>query len=646
MSKTIIYYVVTTGSLYDQYGNILSTKALNAFLSNKITLELHYVVSSSPDTTPDQWEKYTKYAGVPLVSTLSVDNNMKHASKGTLAEEFNSASSTMLVTCESTSVNSSGTLYVYNSSGIGSAIRYTSVSYANGQYTFGVENTLGEGTTFPVGSTVRVPEALMLSISGEDVDDSKSEEGIFSFNIYAISSKIIELLDYSDASEISAMMQHKIVSDGNIIDTYNFSFTIFNLLDYEGDAEIPATPDNPLADKTWVLSLYRKPPVFEYSVDGVSGWHTEQTDDDQYIRFKFDDNSAIFSDAIKLPEGPVGPVGPQGEQGEKGDPGQSFTVNAIGTISDRSQYDSEAKGFSFLATDEGNLYIKNSDSPGDWSAAIPFRGPKGDTGEQGPAGPTGPQGEKGDKGDTGEQGPAGPTGPQGEKGDKGDKGDTGEKGDKGDPGNFINSVPDFSFSNSDLVNGVLTKTLAELGLEAEAPVLIYDNQGYDVSSDSRIISRWNAGTLTVNFSAVGDISGEWKLRFAGGTHTEKVMISYAYATPLVELDATPCHYLDATYTDLRFVDFVRNASYVKFYVRSASSSITGNIVITPKVGSVAQTSVVIPVTATDTLQTITFDSPVTGMLTFTREIGDERDTLKDTDPVTAVIGTDLQIEVV
>ena len=93
--------------------------------------------------------------------------------------------------------------------------------------------------------------------------------------------------------------------------------------------------------------------------------------------------------------------GPQGIQGERG---EAFKIDAAGLLAERSLYDDRESNFAFLATDEGNIYIKESDGSGDWSAPIPFKGDKGD---------------KGDKG---------------EKGDKGDKGDTGAKGDRGDKG--------------------------------------------------------------------------------------------------------------------------------------------------------------------------------------------------------------------
>lgn len=68
-------------------------------------------------------------------------------------------------------------------------------------------------------------------------------------------------------------------------------------------------------------------------------------------------------------------------EGEKGDKGDNFTVNATGLASEKSTYDAQPKGFSFLALDEGKIYFKVSATSGDWSAGISFG--KGDHGPQG-----------------------------------------------------------------------------------------------------------------------------------------------------------------------------------------------------------------------------------------------------------------------
>jgi hypothetical protein len=85
------------------------------------------------------------------------------------------------------------------------------------------------------------------------------------------------------------------------------------------------------------------------------------------------------------PAGPVGPKGDKGETGAKGERGESFAVNAVGVSSDLSKYANKEKGFSFLATDKGLLYIKISDASGDWSTPIAFgKGEKGDKGDPNP----------------------------------------------------------------------------------------------------------------------------------------------------------------------------------------------------------------------------------------------------------------------
>lgn len=78
-------------------------------------------------------------------------------------------------------------------------------------------------------------------------------------------------------------------------------------------------------------------------------------------------------------KGEKGEKGDQGIQGKQGERGEAFKIDAAGTLAERSQYDTEAKNFSFLATDTGNVYIKASDTSGDWSDPIPFKGDPGYT---------------------------------------------------------------------------------------------------------------------------------------------------------------------------------------------------------------------------------------------------------------------------
>ena len=99
----------------------------------------------------------------------------------------------------------------------------------------------------------------------------------------------------------------------------------------------------------------------------------------------------------------------------------------------RDYYDAQPAGFAFLDTTNGVLYIKNTNTSGDWSTGIPFgKGQTGNTGSTGPTGPTG-YGSTGMTGPTGRTGPTGTTGPTG-YGSTGMTGPTGATGATGPTG--------------------------------------------------------------------------------------------------------------------------------------------------------------------------------------------------------------------
>ena len=71
-------------------------------------------------------------------------------------------------------------------------------------------------------------------------------------------------------------------------------------------------------------------------------------------------------------------------QGSKGDKGESFTVNSSGITANRTLYDAQPAGWSFLDITTSTLYFKVSSTSGDWSSGVPFgKGDKGDKGDTG-----------------------------------------------------------------------------------------------------------------------------------------------------------------------------------------------------------------------------------------------------------------------
>ena len=308
MENTILYYDILSNDLYDEAGNLFGNRILDIFLNNHMNLEIHYVALDGSQTDdPTSFPPWTGLTDVTVASSVAVDNNMQHAIKGVLAEELSIGTvSSIKVTAASTTINPTGTIVLIDGAGERLGVPYTAVSYADGAYTFTVSVSLDQ--TYPVGSTVRVPEALIMKAEGDDIDDSRASQGIFVFKLYALSHKLIELLDYSNTSSISATMQHKIISEGEVVRTFEYEFVIRNVLEFENDSYVPAAGPDEVATKSWVLSFYRSPFEYQFSVD-KSEWHDVQTNDDRYYRQRIKNSGSEYGDPIAMVVGPKGDVG-------------------------------------------------------------------------------------------------------------------------------------------------------------------------------------------------------------------------------------------------------------------------------------------------------------------------------------------------
>lgn len=91
-----------------------------------------------------------------------------------------------------------------------------------------------------------------------------------------------------------------------------------------------------------------------------------------------------MSRVIVVKQGPKRAViaaGLRGAKGEAGEQGLPFQVDAQGLLANRSAFDAEPAGFSYLAIDTGELYFREG-AAGGWSAGVPFQGPPGDSAYQ------------------------------------------------------------------------------------------------------------------------------------------------------------------------------------------------------------------------------------------------------------------------
>lgn len=209
---------------------------------------------------------------------------------------------------------------------------------------------------------------------------------------------------------------------------WQFNMTVRNRRSDDGTGSPEPLPDRTLSSEQ-IYALLKAGLEIQFSATGAANWHDAQSVDDRFIRIRNPQHpDQLWSTAIMLPEGVPGP---QGNTGSKGERGEAFRIDATGTLAGRDRYDAASVNFAYMDVDSGNVYLKQSTAAGDWSPAIPFRGPQGEKGDRGDVGPAGPKGEKGEVGDVG---PIGPAGPRGEKGDQGDIGPVGPQGAKGNTG--------------------------------------------------------------------------------------------------------------------------------------------------------------------------------------------------------------------
>ena len=520
MAVTFIYVDVNSGICYDASGaEFVNDNRLESFLDSHETYEIHYVTDGGAAGLPENWMPYTGFQGVVVASAFGIDNNFVHQYESKLQGEGITAGSTVTeltvspLAVEEMLIPKAGLLVLRNSAGEEQTIEYSARILGSGTCTFSIVSTEAE-YDFPAGSSVAVPEALMVLAEGTStenpenyVDDSRKDSGIFTVHWWNMSDKIMSYFDFESTEEMDAIFEHAITVNGETVKRIQQSITLRKPLIFHRPASVPSVNNQRIASQSWVLSLLRGTMEYQFSVDGANDWHTAQTEDDRFYRERPANLAGEWGQAIRMvqgqqgesgansflyvayasdaagtgfsltpsdslpyraeivseteienptaadfagkwvrfvgeqgetgpegpkgdkgdqgdtgdqgpqgpqgetgPIGPIGPIGPKGdtgeqgpqgetgEQGPQGERGEAFKFDATGLKSDLSQYDAEPKNFAFLATDEGNIYIKNSDTSGDWSDAIAFRGEKGekgDTGEQGEKGETGPQGPQG-----------------------------------------------------------------------------------------------------------------------------------------------------------------------------------------------------------------------------------------------------------
>ena len=312
------------------------------------------------------WTRDDSLASVPGVGAmLTIDSDRIHKLKGELSGEVSAGAvstiSATITNASNATVPESGTLRLFDETGDYEAIAYTDRSIIDGEATFTVSGSVSG--SYAVGSVIDCDQSPYAQ-AYLDTSASNLEQGELVFHLVIDSQRLRDEMDYSDVATLSIAGLELLVyrtADGAsepvtayLCETYSVTGTL-------GSVGNESQPPDATEDKLAGL-------VDQLLAAGLDV--EQQYDGEGNTQFRVRSVSAggTWSDWITV------------QKGEQGEPGENFSVDATGLISERSQYDDEAAGFSFLATDEGNLYIKNSAASGDWSDAISFQGPAGEPG--------------------------------------------------------------------------------------------------------------------------------------------------------------------------------------------------------------------------------------------------------------------------
>lgn len=303
-NNMVIYYDVNTNYIYNEFGTIFGAELPKVYLDNTVALEIHYVIDTTAED-PAEWTPWTGLSGIGVSSTLAFDTDYLHAVEGSLSQATSSDDTQIQVTTsiDEVMLNTADTLILYRNDRVPVAVPYQSFIVGDGFITFNLIEPIGE--SFSAGASVRVPQALLLKVEGDNVDISNAQNGVFIFNAYIMSYRILKALDYSDTDGLSGILEHKITSDGNTINTFHIPFFVANMMDFETTAEIPETSTKLVTTEyvdskvSAAIGEMSTALIMQYSSDGES-WHDTYTLGDVYVRRKTDNDYAVWSGAELL----------------------------------------------------------------------------------------------------------------------------------------------------------------------------------------------------------------------------------------------------------------------------------------------------------------------------------------------------------
>lgn len=378
--------------------------------------EVHiFLKSATPDwgtaaARPAEWAIDTSWASIPGISAmLTVDDDYRKYLAGTLENDATAGEMDIVVrVSETDEIPESGLLKILHGTGKEEYLFFDGRQTNGSLTTFALSNALA--APIAKGTTVQVqqePYAQAFIVP----EKSNWSKGELAFTLVSDSFRLRREVENSNSATVNItgieLLLYSTSADNTVQIHKAFLLDTATLKNVQGNPGFPAAiPDKfedeiakNVAEKAEVIKQELMPEIGtngNWVIDGkdtgvnaqgpagdkgdAAGFGTPVlnvttgepgTEASGTVTATGDNTAKVFTINLTIPEGMPG------EQGPKGDP---MKIDATGTVSELSQYDAEPKGFAFLATDTGMVYIKASDTEGDWSDPVGFQGPAGKDG--------------------------------------------------------------------------------------------------------------------------------------------------------------------------------------------------------------------------------------------------------------------------
>jgi len=500
--------------------------------------------TESPD--PSDWTPVTLASSVGAI--IACDDDYQHFAKAKITSEVPAGSLTT-ITVTTTEVLSematSGSIIIG-----ADAYQYNSVAAGTGSLIYTMTTGQTIDAAIPTATDVDIPYGYYYS-AAYSVAKSTPATGLFVFDIVVDSPKLRAAMQYADLSVLSTVAGLELLlftgdySAGTavettryLIDTYRITGGIINLSTEPYIPDAAAVPfvamiqalveagvetiTPSIVDGEWYIGGV---PTGVPATGGDGGGGAELSDEAPTVLGTASAGTAATASrsdhvhpttglVLASEKGAVNGVATLGADGKltasqlpdiQAEGG--ITINAIGSLAERTIYDSSAVGFTYLATDVlydadnrpyNLLYIRTSTTQGEWSdGAIHYTGK------------TGIQGQPGATGATGQAGPRGAD---------------------------ATVIPDLEFAEEDIIADVTYGgSLTIDGIKSIAQVEVYDSDGNgtsiersdNISTGSCMIKVLYDLEKTVVYFGDRDLTHGGKVRFASGSNANSLNVSLA-----------------------------------------------------------------------------------------------------------------------